>query len=163
METIRILAIDPGFDRMGIAILEQVGGNNTLLYSGCITTDKNADFGIRLNEIRTAFLEAIEEWNPTAVSLEKLYFTKNQKTAMRVAEARGVLLLEAGNKNLPVYEFAPNQVKLAVAGDGGATKDGVARMVRALITLPHEPKYDDEIDAIAVGITALATIKYPQA
>lgn len=159
-EGMRILAIDPGFDRMGIAILEGDPSKPTLVWSDCIQPNKGAP-EIRLSAIQRAVREAILAYSPERVSLETLFFSVNKKTALGVAEARGAILAEAGAHHLPVTEYSPQQVKLAVTGYGGADKQAVIAMIPRLLTLTNKKRLDDEMDAIAVGICGLAD-RYPQ-
>ena len=155
----RIIAVDPGYDRMGVAVLEKENGKEKLLFSSCFVTEKSDSFGDRLGGLADNFKELIIEWKPDYCALEKLFFNKNQKTAMKVAETRDALMQVAYSQSLEVVEFAPTEVKLAVTSSGAASKAQVADMVKRLVTLDHLPKYDDEYDAIAVGITALASLK----
>jgi crossover junction endodeoxyribonuclease RuvC len=110
----------------------------------------------RLAAVETAVTDAITTYNPDAVALETLFFSTNKKTAMRVSEARGAVLGSIGRMNLPAWEYAPGTVKLAVTGSGRADKVAIARMIPHLLTLPPRKRLDDELDAIAVGICALA-------
>jgi crossover junction endodeoxyribonuclease RuvC len=151
----RILAIDPGYDRLGIAVLEGNASKPILLWSDCIVP-KTGNPEERLARVRQAVEEAITTYTPEAVGIETLFFGVNKKTALGVAEARGTVLSTAGTHGLPVIECAPVQVKLAVAGYGGADKKAVAMMVPRLLSLPPKKRLDDELDAIAIGITALA-------
>ncbi|QQR76907.1 crossover junction endodeoxyribonuclease RuvC [Candidatus Nomurabacteria bacterium] len=100
------------------------------------------------------------KYKPEYLSIEKLYMTVNQKTAMNVAEARGVVIYESQKSNIPIYEFTPMEIKMAVTGFGKATKNDVAKMVPKLIVLENKKMKDDEIDAIAIALTLSATIRY---
>lgn len=151
----RIVAIDPGYDRLGIAIIEGDASRPTLLWSDCVTPKKGTS-AERLAEVTAAILVAIKTYAPDALALEALFFSINKKTAIKVAEARGAILAAAGHAALPVIECTPQQVKLAVAGHGGADKTAVADMIPHLLVLPKKKRLDDELDAIAIGITALA-------
>ncbi|MFA6278746.1 MAG: crossover junction endodeoxyribonuclease RuvC [Candidatus Paceibacterota bacterium] len=152
----RILAIDPGYDRLGIAIIEGDPSRPTLLWSDCVLPDKGARAD-RLAQVSSAVTTAIREYTPNILALETLFFSVNKKTALGVAEARGAILAAAGLASLPVIECSPQQVKLAVTGHGGANKAAIALMVPKLLTLPKKKRLDDELDAIAIGITALAS------
>ncbi|MFA6519346.1 MAG: crossover junction endodeoxyribonuclease RuvC [Candidatus Paceibacterota bacterium] len=152
----RILAIDPGYDRLGIAVIEGDPSRPTLLWSDCIIPDKGARED-RLARVSGGVTDAITEYKPDALAIETLFFSVNKKTALGVAEARGAILAAAGSAFLPVIECSPQQVKLAVTGHGGADKGAVARMVPQLLTLSKKKRLDDELDAIAIGITALAS------
>ncbi|MFA5998373.1 MAG: crossover junction endodeoxyribonuclease RuvC [Candidatus Paceibacterota bacterium] len=152
----RVLAIDPGYDRLGIAVLEGNPSRPTLLWSDCVSPDKGAREN-RLARVSSAVSGAIREYAPDALAIETLFFSANKKTALGVAEARGAILAAAGLASLPVIECTPQQVKLAVTGHGGADKAAVARMIPQLLVLPAKKRLDDELDAIAIGITALAS------
>ncbi len=151
----KILAIDPGYDRLGIAVIEGNSSRPTLIWSDCILPEKGTPEK-RLAHITKAVVTAIEAYAPDALGIETLFFSINKKTALGVAEARGAVLATAGTARLPVIECSPQQVKLAVTGYGGADKKAVAEMIPRLLTLPDRKRLDDELDAIAIGITALA-------
>jgi crossover junction endodeoxyribonuclease RuvC len=151
----RVLAVDPGFDRCGVAVLEGDASRPSYVWSACIQPAKGAPEE-RLAELSCALAAALKEHAPHALAIESLFFSTNKKTAMGVAQARGVILAAAGNAGIPVLECSPAQVKLAVTGAGNAEKAAVARMIPRLITLPAKKRLDDELDAIALGIAALA-------
>jgi len=156
----RVLAIDPGFERVGIAILEKdTGASETLIYSSCFITDKALLFEERLLLIGKEILRVIGEYTPDALAIETLFFNTNQKTALRVSEARGVIVYTAKSNGLKIFEYTPLQIKIAVTGYGKAPKNQVADMTQKLISIPKKPKYDDEMDAIAIGLTCLASEK----
>jgi len=150
----RILAIDPGYARLGIAVVEGNPSRPTLIMSGCVLPEKGARED-RLAHVSGAVTDAIKKYAPDALAIETLFFSINKKTAIGVAEARGAVLAAAGTASLPVIERSPQQVKLAVTGHGGADKAAVARMIPRLIALPKKKRLDDELDAIAIGIAAL--------
>lgn len=152
----RILAIDPGYDRLGIAVIEGDPSRPTLLWSTCVLPDKGSREK-RLSYVWSVITDTIIKYNPDVLALETLFFNANKKTAIGVAEARGAILAAAGTASLLVIECSPQQIKLAVTGYGGAEKSEVARMIPRLLTLPERKRLDDELDAIAIGITALAT------
>lgn len=156
----RVLGIDPGFDRMGLAIVEGNPSRPTLVWSDCVTPPKG-DKEMRLSVISNSVREAIETYKPDVCSIEKLFFSVNKKTALGVAEARGAILSVIGELQIPVQEYAPSQIKLAVTGYGAADKKAVIAMIPKLLTLPPKSRLDDEMDAIAIGITALAN-RFPQ-
>ncbi|OGG78061.1 crossover junction endodeoxyribonuclease RuvC [Candidatus Kaiserbacteria bacterium RIFCSPLOWO2_01_FULL_52_12b] len=151
----RILAIDPGYDRLGIAVLEGNASRPTFIMSHCIQPEKGTPEE-RLAHISKAVAAAISTYAPDALGIETLFFSANKKTALGVAEARGAVLAAAGVASLPVVECSPQQVKLAITGHGAADKKAVARMIPRLLILPKKKRLDDELDAIAIGITALA-------
>jgi crossover junction endodeoxyribonuclease RuvC len=157
----RVLAIDPGYDRMGVAVLEKNGAEkNKLLYSDCIRTSAKTKFADRLFSAGQEIEAIIKKWKPEALAIETLFFNTNQKTGIHIAEIRGMILYLARTYGLNIHEHTPLEVKMAVAGYGRADKKQVTSMVSALIKLEKIPKYDDEYDAIAIGLTCLATIHY---
>ena len=164
----RVLAYDPGFERLGAAVVEKVKGTDILLYSACLRSDAVLPFPERLASLGREVEKLLKKWKPEAVALEDLYFAKNVKTAMQVAEVRGMLIYLAAAKGLPVHHYTPLQVKIAVTGYGQSDKHAVAAMVPHLVALPAakvgvKKRLDDEMDAIAVGLTCLASLRiYPQ-
>jgi crossover junction endodeoxyribonuclease RuvC len=152
----RVLAIDPGYDRLGVAVLERGKQKEALLYSVCIETKRGTALSERLLVLGTAFTKLLKKYKPDAVGIETLFFNKNQKTAIGVAEARGMLMYLAKQANCSVYEFGPQEVKVAVTGYGKSDKAAVVAMVKRLVEGVPARALDDEYDAIAVGITCLA-------
>ena len=157
---LRVLAIDPGYEKLGLAIVEKNKGKEVLLYSDCFTTSAKENFEKRLFMIGQEVKGLIKKWEPQAMAIEKLYMETNQKTAMRVSEARGVLLYEAVSANIPVTEFTPLQIKIAITSHGRADKKQVTDMVKKLIVFPDKKTADDEFDAVAVGLTFFAHQRY---
>ncbi len=155
----RVLAIDPGYGRCGVAVVSRENNKEILVYSDCVETSSTDEFADRLAAIANACARLIQEFSPDALAIEKLYFQKNQKTAMRVAEVRGALIETATRYDVPVSEYGPGQVKSAVAGSGSADKHAVATMVKALLGLKKIIKHDDEYDAIAIALTHLAHVR----
>lgn len=153
----RVLGIDPGYDRLGVAVLERLKGPDILLASACARTDKTDPFPKRLLAVAEVVEKMIRDWEPKIMVLEKLFFTNNQKTASGVGEVRGVLLYLAAKYDIDVLEFTPQQIKMSVTGFGGADKKQVAAMVQKLVLIApdKEIKLDDEFDAIAGAITGL--------
>ena len=149
------LAIDPGYDRLGAAVFK----GTTLLYSECFTP-KKGEVSDRLLSVFERVRSLIQEHSPSTLALETLFFSKNQKTAMHVAEARGAIIVAAKSEGLEVVEYSPQAIKIAVTGSGNAQKDAVIRMVDRLIKLPVRKRLDDEYDAIALGICH--TVRNPQ-
>lgn len=152
----RVLAVDPGYDRLGVAIVEGDPSKPILVWSDTILPPKGSREA-RLAVVFSAIEAAITEHTPTVLAIETLFFTKNQTTGIGVAEARGAVLVAAGLASLPVLEVSPQHVKLAVTGYGNADKKAVLTMVPKLISLPEKKRLDDEFDAIALGIAALST------
>lgn len=152
----KVLAIDPGFDRIGFAVLEKVSGKETLLFSECFQTDKKNNFCERLLSLGKELERLVQKYSPDAIAIEELFFKNNQKTVMQVSEARGALLYVASSVGIPVYEYTPLQIKVAITGYGKSDKEQVSFMVRKLIHLSDTKRLDDELDAIACGLTHLA-------
>lgn len=152
----KVLAIDPGFGRCGVALLEREGGKDRLIYSNCIETSSELLFEERLAVVAEECGRLMREHAPETVALEKLFFSKNRTTAMKVAEVRGAILALAGAFSIEVAEYGPGEVKSATTGYGAADKKQVMQMVRALVKIEHAIRHDDEYDAIAIGITHLA-------
>jgi len=155
----RILSIDPGFERVGIAIIDKNKPKDILVYSNCFKTSNKLPFEKRLREIGKEIERVIKEYTPKVLAIEKLYFTTNQKTAMGVSEARGVMVYIASKNELKIYEYTPPQIKIAVTGYGKASKEMVMSMVPKLIKVKNDVNSDDELDAIAIGLTCLACEK----
>ncbi len=156
----RVLAIDPGYGRCGVAVVEKENGKESLVYSDCIETPAKNEFSKRLAAVQNECTRLLEKYKPAALALEKLYLTKNQKTAMRVAEVRGALIAAAARANVPVFEYTPGEVKAAAAGTGRADKKAVMKMLHALVTIRHNIRHDDEYDAIAIGVTHMARVRH---
>jgi len=164
-----VLAIDPGFDRVGVAILirEEInptslklrGAREKLLFSKCIETNRKESQAERLKQIGQEIKKVIKKWKPETLAIEKLFFNQNTTSAIRVAEARGVIIYEAVCACLEIHEYSPQEIKLAVTGYGKAAKTEVQNMAMKLLRLSIKSKYDDEADAIALGLTHLASYK----
>jgi len=152
----KIIAIDPGYERLGIAIIEKQNGKEILLYSECFKTSSKIKHEERLRLIGEEIEKIIKKYQPEALAIETLFFKTNAKTAMKVSESRGVIMYEAAKNGLKVTEFTPLQIKVAVTGYGKSEKEQVTSMVQKLIKIPKILKYDDEYDAIAVGLTFFA-------
>ena len=135
----KVLAIDPGYGRCGVAVVEKNGGGKEiLLYSACIETSAKSDFPERLAAVAGECARLMAQHSPDCVALERLYISKNQKTAMHVAEVRGALMGAASSAGLKVFEYTPGEVKSAAAGWGGADKKAVASMLHALMKIEKE-------------------------
>jgi len=153
-KTIRILGIDPGYERLGYAVVEKSPHKKeTVLVSGCIRTSATTTFFERLGELGTRIEDIIIAHTPHVLAIEKLYFATNAKTVMAVSEARGVIIYSAVRHGLAIYEYTPLQIKTTIAGDGRADKKQIMFMIPRLVTLADTPKLDDEFDAIAVALT----------
>jgi len=157
----RIIGIDPGYDRLGIAVIErQSRGTESLLYSACFQTSARDTIYERFGQIGREIARVMDEFEPEELSIENLFITKNQKTAMRVAEARGIIIYEALRHGAAVYEYTPMEIKSAVTGNGSSDKAMVAKMVSLLVKLPPKTEMlDDEYDAIAVALARSAAVR----
>lgn len=148
----RILGIDPGYGITGFGLIEGDRGQFRLLNCGAITTPPNSDFSWRLGVIYNDMTELLQVAKADAVAIEELFFGQNVTTGIKVAQARGVILLAIQQAGIPVYEYKPMQVKQAVVGYGGATKHQVQDMTKRLLNLPDIPKPDDAADAVAIAL-----------
>lgn len=153
----RIISIDPGYERLGIAVIEK-RKKEALLFSECFKTKAGLPFVERLELVGREVSRVIMEFGPQALAIENLFIATNQKTAMRVAEVRGAILYQARLLGLDVYEYTPLQIKVATTGYGKATKEQVMSMVRRLVSGAENIKQDDEMDAIAIAITHFAYV-----
>lgn len=148
----RIIGIDPGYAIVGFGIVDYIGGKFTVLDYGAITTDKDTPFPQRLCEIYDDYCLILDTWKPDALSIERLYFTNNQKTGIDVAQARGIIIMAAQQRNIEINEYTPLQVKQAVVGYGQAVKKQVQEMTKKILKLKTIPKPDDTADALAMTI-----------
>lgn len=160
----RVLAFDPGYERLGVAVLDKEkgpgrAGKEKLLYSDCVRTPAVLPFEQRLALLGEKAAALITKWEPDAVALEDIYFEKNAKTAMQVAQVRGVLAYLAATAGVALYQYSPMQVKVATTGHGGSDKRAIAAMLPRLVSMTPGKRLDDEMDAIAVGITCLASVR----
>jgi crossover junction endodeoxyribonuclease RuvC len=147
-----VLGIDPGTARLGYGLVERQGSALTMLDYGCLETVNDRPLEQRLLLIHEGLTDLIETHRPQAVGVERLFFNKNTRTAMAVGQARGVVLLTAAEHGLPVFEYGPHEVKLAVTGYGRAPKDQVQRMVQLVLSMTDVPRPDDAADALAVAV-----------
>ncbi len=147
-----ILGIDPGYAIVGVGIVEYKNNHFTPVYYSAITTPAGMDFPKRLQKIYAELSSILEEYKVDALSIEKLYFNTNTTTAIDVAQARGVILLAATEKGIPIFEYTPLQVKQSVTGYGRAEKQQIMEMTRVLLGLAKIPKPDDTADALALAI-----------
>ncbi len=146
------MGIDPGYAIVGWGVIQYEGGRFHAQGFGAVTTEAGTPFLQRLNQIYEQITAILTQFEPDALAIEKLYFQNNQKTAIEVAEARGVILLAAERCSVPVFEYTPLQVKSAVTGFGQAQKPQVMEMTRRLLRLQAVPKPDDTADALAIAI-----------
>lgn len=153
-----VLGVDPGTARLGYGLLRKEGSKLIHLEHGCFETPKTMPHPERLATLHLALQKLIDRHPLALVGVEKLFFQKNVKTAMTVSEARGVVLLAAQGRSLPISEFTPMQVKMAVTGYGGADKRQVQEMVKRLLSLKEIPKPDDAADALAIAYCAAVSM-----
>src|SRR3989338_1432585 len=165
----RILGIDPGFERLGIAILEKTKGDKPfdsaqgkerVIFSECFKTSAKLEFSERLKLIGEEVKKIIKKYKPEVLAIETLFLTTNQKTVMRVAEARGVVIYEAACAGLKIFEASPLQIKIATTGYGRSDKTQINKMVKILVEIDDSKKSDDERDPGAKALTAFAHLKY---
>ncbi len=148
----RILGIDPGFAITGYSIIDYKGNKFNLINSGAITTKAGVSFPLRLTKIYDDLTMIIKEYKPDAISVEELFFNNNVKTAINVAQARGVVLVAGCKNNIPTFEYTPLQIKQAVTGYGRADKVQVQKMVKTILNVENLPKLDDTTDSMAAAI-----------
>lgn len=148
----RVLGVDPGLARTGVAVVEGSPGALRLLHAGCIDTHPGSPDAQRLTLLFAAVESTVALHRPDVAAVEQLFFATNRTTAMRVGEARGVVLCALARAGVAIAEYTPPQVKEAVAGYGGASKAQVGRMVRALLRVERIDGPDDTADACAVAI-----------
>ena len=155
-----ILGIDPGLAISGYGILNYSGNKFKVIEYGCIFTESCEEFPKRLKHIYESYISIIDMYKPEAVAIEELFYNKNAKTAMAIAQARGVHLLAAENKNVPLYEYTPLQIKQGIVGYGRAEKKQVQEMVRVILKLNEIPKPDDAADRLAAAICHAHSLKF---
>lgn len=147
-----VLGIDPGVANTGYGVVAQQRGRLFALDGGVVETSAGLDPAKRLTAIHRRIAELIDEYKPDAVALEDVYFGQNVRSAFAVGQARGVVMLAAGQRNIPCASYTPQQVKGAVCGNGRAAKDQVQRMVQTLLSLSELPRPDHAADALAIAI-----------
>lgn len=156
----RILGIDPGFAITGFSVIDYEGNKFKLITSGAILTEAHTSFPLRLEQIYNQLNNIITEYKPDAMAIEELFFNNNAKTAINVAQARGVILVTAKLNKVPIYEYTPLQVKQAVVGYGRADKMQVQRMVKMILHEENLPKLDDTTDSMAMAICHAHSSKF---
>jgi crossover junction endodeoxyribonuclease RuvC len=148
-----VIGIDPGLATVGYGVLERRGYRHVALAYDCITTSgKDMNTQQRLLEIYNRVCALLDQYRPQYVAMEKLFFSKNITSAMNVSEARGVILLAAGQRGIPVTEYTPNQVKQAITGSGKADKRQMQDMIQRLLNLPEIPRPDDVADGLSIAL-----------
>jgi len=163
----KILGIDPGFERLGIAVLEKTKGQKEqVIFSECFKTSSKLDFSERLKLIGEEVKRVIKKYKPEVLAIETLFLTTNHKTVMHVAEARGVVVYECAKVGMKIFEASPPQIKIATTGYGKASKEQIIKMVKILVKIDESKttatagqESDDELDAIAIALTASAHLR----
>ena len=155
-----IIGIDPGYAIVGFGVLKYEGNKFTVLDYGRITTEAGSLFSLRLLTIHEELQGLLERYRPDCVAVEQLYFNKNDKTAISVAQGRGAILLTAAKFGAAVFEYTPLQVKMAVTGYGQANKQQIQYMVKIMLNLQNAVKSDDAADALAVAVCHAHTGRY---
>ncbi len=148
----RIIGIDPGYAIVGFGVIEYERRMFDVIDYGAITTGAEKDLNTRLMEIYDDVCCIFDRYKPQSMAIERLYFTTNQKTAIAVAEARGVVLLAARQRSIEIYEYTPLQVKNSITGYGKAVKKQVQELTKNILKLPEIPKPDDTADALAIAV-----------
>ena len=148
----RILGIDPGYAIIGFGIVDYQGMDFRTVDYGGIFTEADMEFGARLQQIYDDMCFLLDRYKPQVMSVEKLYCNTNKTAGIKVAEARGVILLTCAQRSIPVFEYTPLQVKSAVVGYGKAEKQQVMEMTKQILHLREVPRPDDTADALALAI-----------
>ena len=155
-----ILGIDPVIGRMGYGVIKIQDSRIMIQDFGCVETDAKSKIEMRLFQIHQELNKIMKEYKPDVLAIEELFFGANAKTALIVGQARGVVLLLAGQHNISLAVYTPLQVKIALTGYGRAEKAQIGQMVKVLLKLPNIPKPDDTADALAVALTHAFSQKY---
>lgn len=154
----KILGIDPGSGIIGFGVVEKRTKPH-MLGAGVIRTKKDESDAERLVDLYKCMKELIEEFKPDAAAVEKLFFVQNITTGMKVSQSRGVILLALAESGIPIYEYAPNEIKMAMTGYGHAKKAQIQEMVRVQLGLNKKPSPDDAADALAVALTHISSVR----
>lgn len=149
----RVVGIDPGIGRTGWGVVDCISAKVSVVEYDCLETKAGIALADRIAAVYAGMLQIFEQFQPDVVAVEELFFNTNVKTALIVGQARGVVLLAAAQKGLPVFAYTPSEVKVAVTGYGKAEKAQVAQMVKTLLRLKTVPRLDDTTDALAIAIT----------
>lgn len=156
----RVIGIDPGLARVGYGVVEIRNRIPTPVCYGCVESEKGEPAPARLLHVYHQISHLLARYPPDHIAVEKLFFSKNITSAMGVSEARGVILLLAGQQNVPVTEYTPNQVKQAITGSGRADKKQVQEMIKRLLHLDEIPKPDDAADALSIALCHIHIMRY---
>ena len=161
-DNVIILGVDPGLALVGYGIIEVIGNRYKYITHGVIKTEAGVPFQNRLKKIYEEMTEIVIKYKPGDIAFEELFFNKNIKTAITVAQARGVEVLVASTFTENIYEYTPLQVKQAIVGYGRAEKKQVQEMTRMILNLEEIPKPDDAADALAIAITHANSINFKE-
>lgn len=153
-----VLGIDPGLADTGFGVIKKIGNELEMIDYGSIKTRAGQPLEKRLLEIHQSLEKLIKTYKPTLISIEELFFCKNLKTAIVVGQARGVVILTAGQHQLKISEFTPLEIKQALTSYGKASKNQVKQMVKSILRLEHLPKSDDAADALACAICCINSL-----
>lgn len=153
-----VLGVDPGLSITGWGLVKKTGSNINLIGYGCIKTKPSIGLSDRLKILHSGLKDIIKNNNPEIMAIEELFFSKEARTIAAVSQARGAILLAAGQENLPVYEYNPRRVKIALTGYGSADKFQIQNMVKMLLSISEIPKPDDAADALAIAVCHLNTV-----
>ena len=148
----KILGVDPGSSRTGYAVVESRGGRLVLLSSGAIKLPDKLDFPGKLKKIKSDISNYVDEYAPDMMAVESLFYRKNVKSALKLGHVRGVILLAAAEAGIEVHEYSPGEIKIAVSGNGRASKEQVRKMVSRILGIDKEPVSFDASDAMAVAV-----------
>jgi crossover junction endodeoxyribonuclease RuvC len=155
-----VLGIDPGLTRCGYAVIEPRSGRPRPVALGVISTGAEVPLPSRLAELQAEVRSLLDEYRPTAVAVERVFFQHNVRTAMAVGQASGIVMAEAATRGCEVVQYTPNEVKLSVTGDGAADKEAVISMVQTLLGLPRPPRPADAADAAALALCHVAHSRF---
>jgi len=155
-----IVGIDPGLAISGYGVINYIGNKFEVIDYGAVTTESSQEFPGRLKAIYDGYMELFNRYKPEAVAIEELFYNKNVKTAIAIAEARGVHLLAAENCGIPLYEYTPLQIKQGIVGYGRAEKKQIQEMVKVILKLESVPKPDDVADGLAAAICHAHSLKF---
>jgi crossover junction endodeoxyribonuclease RuvC len=155
-----VLGIDPGSTRAGYGVVVFSGRTPHYITAGIIAT-KQRDKNMLLADLDVSFKKLLKQTTPAIIGIEKLFFVNNMKTGLEVAQSRGVLLLSCAQQHLPIYEFTPKEIKQMIAGDGGADKKAIEKMVRITLGIDDIHQPDDAYDALAIALSAGYTHQRP--
>ena len=158
-----ILGIDPGTLIAGYGVIERRNNSISLLDVGIIKNDSSASMPLRLKKIYSVIVSVIERFHPDEFAIETAFYSKNAQSALKIGQARGVSILAGVNFEIPVSEYSPREIKKAVTGKGGASKEQVQYMMMALLKIDSKPKYFDSTDALAVAVCHAFKISAPRA